>query len=172
METDRFHTFEKGMDALAKMQDSKHKELAAIGKAAAIVNIGIDTARGAIAAYTSLAGIPIVGPALGAVAAAALVAYGAEQVSRVNSQHLAEGGIVRATPGGILATIGEGGKDEAVIPLDDDRASGLGSKYVINVYGGMLGTAEDARQFAEVLDRELLAMRRSGSSVSFDSGLT
>ncbi len=34
-----------------------------------------------------------------------------------NIARLAEGGIVPATPGGRLAVIGEGGQDEAVIPL-------------------------------------------------------
>jgi len=35
-----------------------------------------------------------------------------------NIPYLAKGGIVPATPGGRLAVIGEGGRDEAVIPLD------------------------------------------------------
>lgn len=40
------------------------------------------------------------------------------RVSTINIPKLAEGGIVKARPGGILANLGEGGKDEAVIPLD------------------------------------------------------
>ena len=36
-------------------------------------------------------------------------------------QMLNEGGIVEATPGGVPAIIGEGGRDEAVIPLDGKR---------------------------------------------------
>jgi hypothetical protein len=44
---------------------------------------------------------------------------------------LADGGIVKASPGGTLALIGEGGRDEAVIPLD--RAGGMGGNN-INVY--------------------------------------
>jgi hypothetical protein len=44
---------------------------------------------------------------------------------------LADGGIVKASPGGTLALIGEGGRDEAVIPLD--RAGGIGGNN-INVY--------------------------------------
>jgi len=39
--------------------------------------------------------------------------------------YLAQGGIVPATPGGRLAVLGEGGRDEAVIPLD--RAGGIGA---------------------------------------------
>jgi hypothetical protein len=48
---------------------------------------------------------------------------------------LANGGIVKASPGGTLALIGEGGRDEAVIPLD--RMGGMGGNNVtINVNGG------------------------------------
>jgi hypothetical protein len=48
---------------------------------------------------------------------------------------LADGGIVKASPGGTLALIGEGGQDEAVIPLD--RMGGMGGNNVtIHVNGG------------------------------------
>lgn len=54
---------------------------------------------------------------------------------------LAEGGIVRARPGGILANIGEGGEDEAVIPLSrlsSFTGGSRGSTTVnINVNAGM-----------------------------------
>lgn len=76
---------------LVKLQNSKSKEIAAIGKAAAIFQITQDTARGAISAYSSLAPIPFVGPALGAAAAAAVIAYGAEQLSTVKSNSFAVG---------------------------------------------------------------------------------
>jgi hypothetical protein len=38
--------------------------------------------------------------------------------------HLAKGGVVRARPGGTLALLGEGGHDEAVVPLDGRRGGG------------------------------------------------
>jgi len=43
---------------------------------------------------------------------------------------LANGGIVKARPGGMLATIGEGGQDEAVIPLDRMKDFGGGGKGI------------------------------------------
>lgn len=45
---------------------------------------------------------------------------------------LAQGGIIRKRPGGMLARIGEGSHDEAVIPLDG-RGMGGGNTYNINV---------------------------------------
>jgi len=67
---------------------------------------------------------------------------------------LASGGVVMPRPGGTLATIGEGGKAEAVIPLDRlDRMMGNrgggGSTYVINVSGGMSTSAEIGRMIVD-----------------------
>jgi len=55
------------------------------GKLAAIAQTTIETYKGATAAYASLAGIPIVGPALGAVAAGAAVAAGIANVKKIQS---------------------------------------------------------------------------------------
>jgi len=60
-------------------------EQSAVGKAAAIAQTTISTFEGAQSAFTSLAGIPIVGPALGAVAAAAAVAGGIAQVKNITA---------------------------------------------------------------------------------------
>lgn len=48
----------------------------ALGKVAATAQATIDTYQSAVSAYKAMSGIPIVGPALGAVAAAAAVAAG------------------------------------------------------------------------------------------------
>ena len=53
------------------------------GKAAAIAAVTIDTYLSATAAFRSLAGIPIVGPVLGAVAAAAAIAAGLKNVKAI-----------------------------------------------------------------------------------------
>ncbi len=55
----------------------------AIGKAAAIAETAINTYRGATAAYASLAGVPVVGPVLGAAAAAAAVVSGLVNVKKI-----------------------------------------------------------------------------------------
>lgn len=80
---------------LSQLQNSGNQTMRSIGKAAALVQIGIKTAEGAISAYAAMAGIPYVGPALGVAAAAALVAYGAEQSAKVAG--FQEGGIVPGT---------------------------------------------------------------------------
>jgi hypothetical protein len=56
---------------------------------------------------------------------------------------MADGGIIKASPGGTLALIGEAGRDEAVIPLD--RAGGMGGNNItINVQGADPNAVVDA----------------------------
>jgi phage-related protein len=55
---------------------------------------------------------------------------------------MANGGIIRHSPGGTLALIGEGGRDEAVIPLD--RMGGMGTTVNISVNGGDPNAVVDA----------------------------
>lgn len=79
-------------DQLSQLTQSKNAEMKAIGKAASGVQIAIKTAEGATGAYAALAGIPIVGPALGMAAAGAVIAYGAEREAQVLAA--AKGGLV------------------------------------------------------------------------------
>lgn len=55
---------------------------------------------------------------------------------------MAEGGIVRATPGGIPAVVGEGLYDEAVVPLSPRVLSqfGGGATYNVNISGVVAGS--------------------------------
>ena len=65
-------------------------------KAFAIAQAVINTYQGATAAFTSLASIPIVGPVLGGVAAAAAVMSGLQQVRQIKAQQpagIAHGGL-------------------------------------------------------------------------------
>ena len=55
------------------------------GRAMAIVQATIDTFKAAQASYASLAGIPVVGPALGGVAAAAAVVAGFKNIQAIKS---------------------------------------------------------------------------------------
>nr|AKH46256.1 hypothetical protein [uncultured marine virus] len=79
---------------LATLTQSGNKRMFEIGKAAARVNTVISTYEGAQKAYTSLAGIPVVGPALGAAAAAAAIAAGGIRLQAINSTSFGGGGSV------------------------------------------------------------------------------
>ena len=99
----------------------------------------------------------------------AATARGVTDAGRRGMPGLAEGGIVSATAGGIMAVIGEGGRDERVEPLDPsglsqrDRAmiqmlSGGGT--TINVYpsAGM-----DETEIANIVSRKIAFQMRKGA---------
>jgi TP901 family phage tail tape measure protein len=103
----RLQSHREGFTALSSLASSENSKLAAIGKAAAIANATIDTYKAATGAYSSLAAIPYVGPVLGAAAAAAAIAAGMANVSKIRSQQTptrALGGDLNA---GQLARVGE-----------------------------------------------------------------
>jgi hypothetical protein len=113
------------------------------------------------------------GPILGPILAPIVVAAGAMQAAKVAGVELADGGIVRARPGGVPAIIGEGGRDEAVIPLDDSRAMDRlgGGSVTIHFNGPIMGDHAQAMELARIIDRQLLELRRGNESVAFDSGV-
>lgn len=157
------------LNTISTLQRSSNSNLAAIGKAAAITQIAIETP---VAVAKALSAFP---PPFNFVAAGLVGAAMAVQAAQIAGVQLADGGIVRAQPGGINAVIGEGGQDEAVIPLDRAGEFGFGggggSNVTINVYGGLLGDESSARQFAIAVDKELLELRRNNESVAFDEGV-
>jgi hypothetical protein len=153
---------------ISTLQGSHNKGLVAIGKSAALANIIINTQAGASKAWA-------LGPIIGPPLAAAVILAGAAQAARVSGVQLAEGGIVQATQGGVQATIGEGGRDEAVVPLPDDfdpdSGGGLGGGSTFIFNGPVLGDEGQAREFAVAIDGELLKLRQRNESLSFDSGV-
>lgn len=92
MHSEIFQGSKQAFGELAQLTQSSNSTLKGIGKVAAIANIIIKTAESAMSIYAGFSTIPIVGPALGVAGAAAAVAFGAEQVQRVNAA--ADGGIM------------------------------------------------------------------------------
>jgi hypothetical protein len=70
----------------------------ALGKAAAIAETTINTYTAAMAAYKSLAGVPIVGPFLGIAAAAAATIAGIENVKKIMAVKVPGGGGGESAP--------------------------------------------------------------------------
>lgn len=162
--------FESVLNNMAGMQNSKNAVLVGIGKAAAIAQVAISTARGSVEAYAF--GAAIGGPAVGVAMAAPIVAYGLEKSATLAGIQLAEGGLVKATPGGVNAIIGEGGRDEMVIPIEKGQEGmAMGSRINIEVHGGFLGDESQLKEFAVALDRGLLRLRQGNESLAFDKGI-
>jgi tape measure domain-containing protein len=134
---------EKSMQTAADKEKRKiARDAAKLQQKLAIFDVLIRTPQAAMAAFSSLAMIPFVGPALGAAAAAATLAMGAYQIKLISEQPLpalAQGGIIPAVPGGQQFLAGEAGSAEAVIPLNDATLGRLAG--MINSAGGGGGGA-------------------------------
>lgn len=99
----RFHSIDLGAlqymtGQMANMMQGSSKKQFEIGKKAAIANTLISTFQGAMDAFKALAGIPYVGPFMGAAAAAGVISMGMGNVSRIRSQQFGGGGSGGAVP--------------------------------------------------------------------------
>lgn len=109
---ERLDSYLKTLDDTTSNLKTALGENNALYKAAAITQTIIETYKGAQAAFSALAPIPIVGPALGAAAAAAAVAGGLARVGQIRSAR-EQGGNLAA---GQASTVVERGKAEVIVP--------------------------------------------------------
>ncbi|MCG8041324.1 MAG: tape measure protein [Candidatus Thiodiazotropha endolucinida] len=147
------------MAAIASAAGGKQSELA---KRLAIIQTTIDTYRAAVAAYASLAGIPYVGPALGAAAAGAAIAFGLAQVQAIKSADYAgaydQGGYI---PLGKYGLVGEKGPELISGPANvisrKDTRNALEQKRPISIIN-VFSKEDFDRQFSEQLakNREVI----------------
>ena len=97
MHSDVFQGTKTAFGELEALNRSHNNVLKSIGKVAAVANIIIKTAQSAMNIYAGFSQIPIIGHALGIAGAAAAIAFGGEQIARVNSAN--QGGQIRAVAG-------------------------------------------------------------------------
>lgn len=90
----------KALSDIATLMQSGSKKQFEIGKAAAKAQTVISTYKGAQEAYSALAGIPVVGPALGIAAAGAAIAAGGIRLQAINGTSFGGGGTVSAGAAG------------------------------------------------------------------------
>jgi len=160
----RAGNFKSSLAFIASMSGSHNKTLAAIGKASAISMATIDTYSGIGKAWALG---PIVGPPMAALVAAA----GFANVAAISGVKLAQGGIVMPTHGGTSAIIGEAGKSEAVIPLEDEATKeklqdtlGGGDKIIFEI-GTLVASDDGLDALAEKMDEKLFELGRNRGSV-------
>lgn len=72
-------------NAMSQLMNTKSRELFEIGKVGAIAGAIVDTYKAATGAYAALSSIPIIGPALGAAAAAAITLAGLANVQKIKN---------------------------------------------------------------------------------------
>lgn len=141
------------LSSLSSLMNSESKKAFEIGKAASIAQASINTFESATGAYKSLAGIPIVGPALGAAAAIAAGIAGFANVKKIANTKF--GGGAGGSPsvpssGGSGGAGGGPGGDipplTALNPGQAPQAAGVGAPVIINNNPGLIG---------EWIDKEL-----------------
>ena len=163
----RAQNFDSTLSFISTLASAKNKALAAVGKSAAVAQATMDTYA---AANRALASAP---PPFNYGLAAAVVAAGLANVAKIGGVQLAEGGVVLPRVGGTMATIGEAGRAEAVIPLDDEDAQekiagAMGGGLTVNIHAGTIVADEmSVRVFAEKIDEELFRLSRNRRSVAF-----
>lgn len=137
------------------------------GKAAAIAATTIDTYMSATAAFKSLAGIPIVGPVLGAVAAAAAIAAGLKNVKAILAVKAPEipGGSSEpgfanipspgapSTGGGSMPDLGGGGTPDLGGGGGGGATGGGGGGGAVRAYVVERDISDSQRREAEIQNR-------------------
>lgn len=185
------------MSALQKSESSKART---IGKAAAIAEATINTYRAATAAYAAMAGIPIVGPALGVAAASAAIAAGMANVAAIQGQahdgimSVPEDGTWLLKKGERVTTAETSAKldrtlDEVmgsmqalptnVVPFPSQPSSNVGSStnVVVNVHNAPPGTqveqstGQDGTDVIDIWIADFTAGGRTASAVQGKFGL-
>lgn len=150
----------------------------ALYKASAIAQTVWDTYKAAQGAYSALAPIPIVGPALGAVAAAAATAAGMARVGKIRSAR-EQGGTLAA---GQASTIAERNKPEVIMPASASRVrtaeqmrqimgenGGKSSPTSITIVNQTTGRIDDVQQQHDDEERITLLIREVVSGDLQDS---
>jgi len=154
--------------------NKKNKAEFAVYKGFAIVQATMDTHKAAVAAYAAMAGIPFVGPVLAAAAAATAVALGMRNVANIAKMQppkAASGGYIPGSPGGTHLIAGEGGRGEAILPLENseamDKIRGAFSGVTINLSGNIFARDDWPREIVMKIDRELYKLKQDRRSALF-----
>lgn len=105
----RYDAARTALTNLATLMASTSRKMFEVGKAAAIAQTIIDTYAAAQAAYKAMAGIPVVGPALGVAAAAAAIASGLARVQAIKSTTFGNRSVAIGVGGGVTVGTGDAG---------------------------------------------------------------
>jgi phage-related protein len=143
-----------------------------IGFAEGFINFFIDGLNNIIGAINKL-NIPIPAPIRGLFGGEKSLGFDIRPVNRIRLPRLAEGGLVKATNGGIAALIGEGGRNERIEPLDPSGLSKRDRALITQLSGGGNGgttinvypsAGMDERDLADLVSRKLAFELRRGAA--------
>lgn len=141
------------LGSISLLMQSENKKQFEIGKKAAIAQTVINTYEMATSSYKALAGIPIVGPVLGAIAAGAAILYGKSQISAIKSQQFGGGGVAGGGAPSIPTTA-----SNASTGLPEGSPGDVGPdqepQKVVNISISGNPTGEQVRDLIEAINEE------------------
>lgn len=126
---------------LASLMNTGSRKMFEVGKAAAISQTVLSTYEGAQKAYTAMAGIPVIGPALGAAAAAAAIASGVARVQAINSTSFGS------------KSVGGGGSFSAPSAGATSAQGGAAESRVVSIQGLDRGSLFSGDQVRDLIER-------------------
>ena len=150
---DMFSDLTSVVGAFAGEQSSAYKAMFAVSKAVAIAQALINAPKTASDAYSAMAGIPIVGPALGIAAAGAALTAQMAQVASIRSVSLPG-----FATGGYVSGVGTGTSDSIMARLSD-------GEFVVNA----AATKRNRALLEAINSNERVSVAGGGSVVSTQS---
>lgn len=162
---------------LAQLQQSENSKLKAIGKAAAVTDIIMNGILAAQRIFTGLSTIPIIGPVLGGIGAAAAIAGSLERANKVRA--MAQGGIVTGGIPGIDSVPLLAQRGEIVAPVQNFNeviGSVRAKREAERLNGGPINNIDNGNEggsimevviqvkddFMEVIEKNILKRRAIG----------
>lgn len=133
-------------DSMSVLMESKNRQMFEVGKAASIASTIIATIESAQKSYNSLAGIPYVGPVLGAAAAAAAAAAGLIRVQQIRSTKFGD----KSAPGNVsMGGSVQSGSQAAQQQAQQSSSSNVnvtlvGDRFGPNQVRSLIGAINDA----------------------------
>ena len=140
--------------SIGSLMQSENRKMFEVGKAASIANTVISTIESAQKSFNAMAGIPVVGPALGAAAAAAAIAGGVARVQQIQSTtmggggSLGGGGGVAGSGAGIDSTVQENVID-ATFNIQSESGQ-VGTEQIRSIAAGLNELTEDGGKIRSV----------------------
>lgn len=156
-----------GLELITKERSAARVIGNSVFKQDAIKETVVNTKAAAVAAYKALAGIPIIGPVLGAVAAGLAVAFGLQQVAAITGINFSRGGMIRGgrmANGGIAKT---GGVLRGPLHRDGGIPFSVGGRPGFEAEGG---EAIINRRSTAMFGDQLSAINQAGGGVAFATG--
>ena len=142
----------KAFGDISSLMSRESKKQFEIGKKAAKAQVVVDTYASASAAFKSLAGIPIVGPALGAAAAGAAIVGGMARLNAISSSSFGGSSVSNPTAGSSSTGTASATADAAMAGQSAQSNAQTQSLYIEGIDPGSMFSGEQVRNLIDKIN--------------------